>query len=69
MEKIGLIAGNRKFPLIFAQKAKALGYYIVSIAIKGDTSRKLKDYVDKIFWVKVEEFNKLLDIFKQEAVK
>jgi hypothetical protein len=68
MEKIGLIAGNRKFPLLFAQKAKELGYYIVSIAIKGDTSRRLKDYVDKIYWIRVEEFNELFKIFKQEGV-
>lgn len=68
MEKIGLIAGNRKFPLVFAQKAKGLGYYIVAIAIKGDTSPELKNYVDKIYWINVEEFNKLFDIFKQEGI-
>jgi len=68
MERIGLIAGNRKFPLIFAAKAKDLGYYIVAVAIKGDTSRRLRSYVDKLYWLKVEEFKKAFDIFKQEGV-
>lgn len=68
MEKIGLIAGNRKFPLIFAQKAKQLGYHIVGIAIKGDTSPRLKNYTDKIYWIKVEQFQKIFDIFKHEGV-
>lgn len=68
MEKIGLIAGNRKFPIVFAQKAKLAGYYVVSVAIKGDTSRRLKNYVDKIYWVKVEEFKKIFEIFKREQL-
>ena len=68
MEKIGLIAGNRKFPLAFAQKAKQLGYHIVGIAIKGDTSLRLKNYTDKIYWIKVEQFKKIFDIFKHEGV-
>jgi DUF1009 family protein len=37
MEKIGLIAGNRKFPIILAEAAKKNNYYIVAVAIKGDT--------------------------------
>ena len=68
MKKIGLIAGNRKFPIIFSQKAKQAGYYIVTIAIRGDTSRRLKDFVDKIYWIRVEEFKKIFEIFKQEQI-
>lgn len=68
MEKIGLIAGNRKFPLIFAEKAKQLGYHIIGIAIKGDTSPRFRNYTDKIYWIKVEEFRKIIDVFKHEGV-
>ena len=31
MEKIGLIAGNRKFPLLFAASAKKKGYKIIAV--------------------------------------
>jgi len=69
MKKIGLIAGNRKFPLLFAASAKKQGCKIIAIAIKGDTSLKLKKFVDKIYWLKLSEFQKMFDIFKSEAVE
>ena len=69
MKKIGLIAGNRKFPLLFAASAKKQGCKIIAIAIKGDTSVKLKKFVDKIYWLKLSEFQKMFDIFKAEAVE
>ena len=64
-----MIAGNRKFPLLFAASAKRKGCKIIAIAIKGDTSPKLKKIVDKIYWLKLSEFQKMFDIFKAEAVE
>ncbi|PIQ86020.1 MAG: hypothetical protein COV73_05175 [Candidatus Omnitrophica bacterium CG11_big_fil_rev_8_21_14_0_20_43_6] len=69
MKKIGLIAGNRKFPLLFAASARKKGCKVIAIAIKGDTSVKLKKIVDKIYWLKLSEFQKMFDIFKAEAVE
>lgn len=68
MKKIGLIAGNRKFPLLFAQEARKKGCSIVAIAIKGDTSPKLKKLVDKIYWLGLSEFQKMFEILKAEGV-
>ena len=68
MKKIGLIAGNRKFPLLFAASARKKGCQIVAIAIKGDTSSKLKPLVDKIYWINLSEFSKMFEILKGEAV-
>lgn len=69
MEKIGLIAGNRRFPICFAEAAKAKGFYIVAAAIKGDTSRQLKKSVDKIYWLGLDEFRRLFEVFKSEGIK
>jgi len=69
IKKIGLIAGNRKFPLLFAACAKKNGCKVVAIAIKGDTSWKLKKLVDKVYWLRLAEFEKIFDIFKAEAVE
>jgi len=69
MKKIGLIAGNRKFPLIFASAARKRGCQIVAVAIKGDTSPKLKKLVDKIYWLNLSDFSKMFDIFKSEGVE
>jgi len=68
MERIGLIAGNRKFPLLFAQKAREKGCRVVAIAIKGDTSSQIKNYADSVHWLKVEEFKKIPAIFQQEGI-
>lgn len=68
MEKIGIIAGNRKFPLEFCSAAKKKGCYIVAVAIKGDTSRKLKKFVDKIHWLGLSEFSRMFEIFKSEGI-
>lgn len=68
MKKIGLIAGNRKFPLLFAQAAKDKGYSVVAVAIKGDTSASLKKLVDKIYWLSLADFSRLFEIFKQEGI-
>lgn len=68
MEKIGLIAGNRKFPLIFAEAAKSRGSSVIAIAVKGETSLRLKNLVDRIYWLKLSEFSRMLQIFKDEGV-
>ncbi|MDD5254988.1 MAG: UDP-2,3-diacylglucosamine diphosphatase LpxI [Candidatus Omnitrophica bacterium] len=68
MKKIGLIAGNRKFPLLFSAAAKKQGYYIAAVAIKGDTSWRLKKSCDKVYWLGLHEFSRMFDIFKKEGV-
>lgn len=68
MERLGLIAGNRKFPFIVAGAAKRMNFYIVAIAIKGDTLPKLRGFVDKIYWLGLDEFRRVFEIFKKEGV-
>ncbi len=69
MEKIGLIAGNRKFHLLVAQAAKKKGCYIAAVAIKGDTLPQLRQYADKIYWLGLDQFSKMFEIFKAEGIK
>lgn len=66
---LGLIAGNGKFPLLFAQKARSKGYCVIAAAIHGDTSFALKFSVDKLMWFKVGELKKLFAFFAQEGVR
>jgi len=68
MQRLGLIAGNRKFPLIVSEAAKKRDFYVVAVAIKGDTWPKLKKFVDKIYWIGLDEFRRMFEIFKQEGV-
>ncbi len=65
---IGLIAGNGKFPLLFARAAKRQGIRVVAAAVRGDTSFLLRFVVDEICWFKVGELAKLLDYFAERRV-
>jgi hypothetical protein len=70
METLGIIAGNGKFPLLFAECAKKQGNLkIIAIAIKNDTSRQIRGFVDEVYWVNVGEFKKMLAIFKENNIK
>ncbi|OGX08472.1 MAG: hypothetical protein A2Z88_06045 [Omnitrophica WOR_2 bacterium GWA2_47_8] len=69
METLGLIAGNGKFPILFAKAAKAKKIRVIAAGVKGDTSWLLKPFVDKISVFHVGELQKLFNFFKQEGVK
>lgn len=66
---LGLIAGNGKFPILFAQKAKLQNYRVIAAAIKGDTSFILRYFVDEINWFQVGELKKLFEYFREKKVK
>ncbi|MBL7151413.1 MAG: UDP-2,3-diacylglucosamine diphosphatase LpxI [Candidatus Omnitrophica bacterium] len=68
MERIGLIAGNKKFPLLFCEGARKSGARIVAVAVKGETSPKIKNLVEKVYWIGLDEFSRIFDIFKGEGV-
>lgn len=68
-EPLGLIAGNGKFPLLFAQKAKSQSYNLITAGIKGDTSFLIRFLSDQISFFKVGELEKLFCYFKLHGVK
>ena len=65
---IGLIAGNRQFPFLFARAARDQGYKIVAAGIVGDTSPFLYFSVDKFQYFKVGELKKLFEYFRANSV-
>lgn len=68
-KRIGLIAGNGRFPLIFAQNAARLGYAVYAVAHVGETSPDLERHVTRIHWVKIGQFNKLIRALKNDGVR
>ena len=68
-ERIGLIAGNGRFPIIFAENAKRLGYAISAVAHIGETEPELERYVERIHWVEIGQFNKLIQALKGDGVR
>ncbi|WHZ25167.1 MAG: UDP-2,3-diacylglucosamine pyrophosphatase [Nitrospira sp.] len=68
-QRIGLIAGNGRFPIIFADNARKLGYFVSAVAHEGETEPELEQHVDRIHWIKIGQFNKLIDLLKGDGVR
>lgn len=68
-ERLGLIAGNGRFPIIFADNAKKLGYRVSAVAHEGETDPELASHVDRIHWIKIGQLNKLIKAFKEDEVR
>jgi DUF1009 family protein len=66
--RIGLIAGNGRFPILFAQEAKRKGVEIIAIAINEETEKNLGQYVSKIYWLGVGELERLFQVLVQERL-
>ncbi len=68
MKKIGLIAGNGHFPIVFARAAREKGMQVIAVAHEGETLPELAQWVDGIYWIKVGQLGKLISIFKEQNV-
>ncbi len=68
-DKLGLIAGNGKFPLLLLDAAKARGAEVVVAAIKEETWPEIEQHGAKaVYWMSLGELSKLIDTFKKEGV-
>ena len=68
MEKLGLIAGNGRFPILFAKGARDNKVPIIAVGIFNETSPEIEQYVEKLYWVGVAQIGKLIKIFKDEHI-
>jgi DUF1009 family protein len=69
VETLGIIAGNRSLPLVFARQARNLGVKrLVAVACEGETDPKLAELVDEIIWLKVGQLSKMISAFTSRQV-
>ncbi|HEX6769133.1 MAG TPA: UDP-2,3-diacylglucosamine diphosphatase LpxI, partial [Candidatus Binatia bacterium] len=68
MKRIGLIAGNGKFPLIFAEEARRQGYSVVAVAHREETDASLERRVDQLTWIYVGQLGKIIRTFQKAGV-
>jgi DUF1009 family protein len=60
VKRLGLIAGNGKFPLILAEQAKKEGYSLVAIAHRGETLKEIENLIDEVTWIYVGQLGKMI---------
>jgi DUF1009 family protein len=67
-EKLGLIAGNGRFPFLVLDAARAQGFEVVVAAIKEETSPEIDSRGAAVHWLSLGELSKLIETFKREGV-
>ena len=68
-EKLGLIAGNGKFPFLILDAAKAQGLEVVVAAIKEETAPEIEERgAASVHWLSLGELSKLIETFQSEGV-
>jgi UDP-2,3-diacylglucosamine hydrolase len=69
-EKLGLIAGNGKFPFLVLDAARAQGYEVVVVAIKEETFADIESHgAAAVHWLSLGELSTLIETFKREGVQ
>ncbi|HKH99819.1 MAG TPA: UDP-2,3-diacylglucosamine diphosphatase LpxI [Candidatus Sulfotelmatobacter sp.] len=69
-EKLGLIAGNGKFPFLVLEAARAQGYEVVVAAIKEETSPEIESCgAAAVHWLSLGELSKLIEIFQRAGAR
>jgi len=68
VRKLGLIAGNGKFPLIFAEQARIEGYRLVAVAHRGETLKEIEALIEDVTWIYVGQLGKIIRTFLRAGV-
>jgi hypothetical protein len=73
IQKLGLIAGNGRFPFLLLDAARAQGIPVVVAAIKEETdaemnARAAADAGIRVYWLSLGELSRLIETFHQESV-
>src|SRR5258708_37209717 len=73
MDKLGLIAGNGRFPFLLLDAARAHGLQVVVAAIKEETDpeidgRAAADSGIRVHWLSLGELSRLIETFQSEGV-
>ena len=68
-QRIGLIAGNGKFPFLVLEAARAQGFEVIVAAIKEETSPEIASSgAAAVHWLSLGELTKLIETFHKEGV-
>src|SRR5256884_1124357 len=68
-ERIGLIAGNGRFPLLVLDAARAQGFDVIVAAIKEEAFPEIEQRgAAAVHWLSLGELSKLIETFQREGV-
>jgi DUF1009 family protein len=69
-ERIGLIAGNGRFPLLVLDAARSQGLEVIVAAIREEASADIETRgATAVHWLSLGELSKLIETFQREGVR
>ncbi len=68
IDKVGLIAGSGRFPLIFARNAREAGVRVIAVAHRGETAEEIGKFVEEVTWIRVGQLGKIIRTFRKADV-
>src|SRR6266513_2505550 len=68
-KRLGLIAGNGRFPFLVLDAARAQGLEVIVAAIEEETFPEIESHgAAAVHWLSLGELSKLIETFKREGV-
>jgi len=69
-EPLGLIAGKGVYPRLLAESAHAQGVrQVFAIAFKGETDRLIEKAADRVEWINMGQFGRMIEALADSGVK
>jgi len=68
-ERIGLLAGWGRFPIVFAEQARQQGYSVYCNAIAGMADDEMSQYCDKVQFTPLARLGSAIRFFRKNGVK
>ena len=68
-QKLGLIAGNGKFPFLVLDAARSQGMQVVVAAIQEEAAPEIEQHgAASVYWLSLGELSRLIETFQREGV-
>jgi DUF1009 family protein len=67
--KLGLIAGNGKFPFMVLEGARQSGAQVAVAAIREETDPQIEQLADALTWVGIGQLGRMIRFFKDQGVE
>ncbi len=68
-EKIGLIAGNGQFPILFSKTAARKGLRVYTAAYVNEAEKALDHLSEEIIWLHLGQVKRLINFFKRHQIQ
>src|SRR5262245_31624952 len=68
-ESVGLLAGAGRFPITFAEKARAVGLPVVGVGLRGHADPCLERLCWRFSWAGVARVSSMIRAFKRHGAR